>query len=89
VGSPTVALINEMNPVIRGWSNYSRIGVASKVFSNLGTTSCNYRAHAHEAPPPTEIRLVENHEVWGHTIGPRQDRWVFLDKVRPATSEFA
>ena len=35
VGSPTVALINEMNPVIRGWSNYFRIGVAKEVFNDL------------------------------------------------------
>ena len=35
VGSPTVALINEMNPVISGWSNYFRIGVAKEVFAAL------------------------------------------------------
>jgi RNA-directed DNA polymerase len=35
MGSPTVALINAMNPVIRGWSNYFRTGVASKVFTDL------------------------------------------------------
>jgi RNA-directed DNA polymerase len=35
VGSPTVGLINEMNPVIRGWSNYFRIGVAKQVFIDL------------------------------------------------------
>jgi RNA-directed DNA polymerase len=35
VGSPTVALINAMNPVISGWSNYFRTGVASKVFTDL------------------------------------------------------
>jgi RNA-directed DNA polymerase len=35
VGSPAVALINEMNPLIRGWSNYFRIGVAKEVFAAL------------------------------------------------------
>src|SRR5499433_1200811 len=35
VGSPAVALIHEMNPVIRGWSNYFRIGVAKEVFTAL------------------------------------------------------
>ena len=35
VGSPTVALINEMNPLIRGWSTYFRIGVAKEVFTAL------------------------------------------------------
>jgi hypothetical protein len=40
-----VALINEMNPVIRGWSNSFRIGVASKVFSDLD----NFMIHARSA----------------------------------------
>ena len=35
VGSPTVALMHEMNPLIRGWSNYFRIGVAKEVFAAL------------------------------------------------------
>src|SRR5437867_13261650 len=35
VGSPTVALINEMNPLIRGWSTYFRIGVAKEEFTAL------------------------------------------------------
>jgi hypothetical protein len=35
VGSPTVALINEMNPLIRGWSTYFRIGVAKEIFTKL------------------------------------------------------
>ena len=35
VGSPTVALINEMNPLIRGWCNDFRIGVSKEVFHDL------------------------------------------------------
>jgi hypothetical protein len=35
VGSPTVALINEMKPVIRGWSPYFCIGVVKEVFAEL------------------------------------------------------
>lgn len=35
VGTPAVALISEMNPVIRGWSNYFRTGVAKEIFSDL------------------------------------------------------
>ena len=30
VGSPTIALINALNPVIRGWSNYFRVGVSRR-----------------------------------------------------------
>jgi len=30
-----VALINAMNPLIRGWSQYVRFGAASRVFTDL------------------------------------------------------
>jgi RNA-directed DNA polymerase len=45
VGSPTVALINAMNPLIRGWSQYLYIGVASEVFTDW-TTSCTSALNA-------------------------------------------
>ena len=35
MGSPTVALINALNPLIRGWSQYFCIGVVSEVFTDL------------------------------------------------------
>ena len=35
VGSPAVALMNEMHPLIRGWSTYCRIGVAKEVVTAL------------------------------------------------------
>jgi RNA-directed DNA polymerase len=35
VGSPTIALINAMNPVISGWSHYFRVGVSKEVFHDL------------------------------------------------------
>jgi len=35
VGSPIMALINAMNPVIRGWSHYFRTGVSKEVFTEL------------------------------------------------------
>jgi RNA-directed DNA polymerase len=34
-GPPAVALINETNPLIRGWSNYFRTGVSKEVFTAL------------------------------------------------------
>jgi RNA-directed DNA polymerase len=35
MGSPAVALINKMNPVIRGWCNYFRMGVSKEVLKDL------------------------------------------------------
>src|SRR6266571_8992171 len=85
VGSPTVALINAMNPVIRGWSNYFRTGVASKVSTDLDNFMY-YRAQRYmKRRHPRKSGWWRTTKYWGHTIGPRQDRWVFVDKVRHAT----
>jgi RNA-directed DNA polymerase len=85
VGSPTLALINAMNPVIRGWSNYFRTGVASKVFTDLDNFMY-YRAQRYmKRRHPRKSGWWRTTKYWGRTIGPRQDRWVFVDKVRHAT----
>src|SRR5439155_27170879 len=82
VGSPTVALINAMNPVIRGWSNYFRTVVASRVFTDLDNFMY-YRAQRYmKRRHPRKSGWWRTTKYWGHTIGPRQDRWVFVDKVR-------
>ena len=80
VGSPTVALINAMNPVIRGWSNYFRTGVASKVFTDLDNFMY-YRAQRYmKRRHPRKSGWWRTTKYWGHTIGPRQDRWVLWTK---------
>ena len=69
VGSPTVALINEMNPVIRGWSNYFRIGVSKEVFTDLDDVHVSACSALHETTSPDEIGLVANGEVLGADSG--------------------
>jgi RNA-directed DNA polymerase len=84
VGSPTVALINEMNPVIRGWSNYFRIGVSKEVFNDLDNfmywRAQRYMKRRH----PMKSGWWRTDKYWGRSLG-RQDRWVFQDKVRNGT----
>ena len=84
VGSPTVALINAMNPVIRGWSNYFRTGVAKEVFTDLDrfmyTRAQRYMKRRH----PRKSGWWRTEKYWGRTLG-RQDRWVFQDKERHGT----
>jgi RNA-directed DNA polymerase len=84
VGTTTVALINEMNPVIRGWSNYFRLGVAKEVFADLDkfmyVRARRYMKRRH----PRKSGRWKTKKYWGETFG-RQDRWVFQDKVRHAT----
>jgi RNA-directed DNA polymerase len=84
VGSPTVALINEMNPVIRGWSNYFRVGVSKEVFNDLDsfmyTRAQRYMKRRH----PRKSGWWRTEKYWGQTPG-RKDRWVFQDKARKGT----
>ena len=84
VGSPTVALINAMNPVIRGWSQYFRTAVAKEVFNDLDgfmyTRAQRYMKRRH----PRKSGWWRTEKYWGRTLG-RQDRWVFQDKARHGT----
>lgn len=84
VGTPTVALINEMNPVIRGWSNYFRTGVAKETFSALDKFMY-YRAQRYmKRRHPKKSGRWRTQRYRGRSLG-RQDQWVFQDKVRHAT----
>ncbi len=84
VGSPTVALINEMNPVIRGWSNYFRIGVAKEVFAALDRFMYARAQRYMQRRHPRKSGWWRTQKYWGRVSG-RQDRWVFQDKERHGT----
>jgi RNA-directed DNA polymerase len=85
VGSPTVALINSMHPLIRGWSQYFRTGVASRVFSDLDTFMFARAQRYMKRRHPRKSGWWRTQKYWGQTRGPRRDRWVFMDKERHAT----
>lgn len=84
VGTTTVALINEMHPVIRGWSNYCRTGVAKETCSELDNFMY-YRAQRYmKRRHPRQSGWWRTQKSWGRSLG-RQNRWIFQDKVRHAT----
>jgi len=73
-----------MNPVIRGWSNDFRIGVAKAIFTDLDRFMY-YRAQRYmKRRHPRKSGRWRRQKYWGSSIG-REDRWVFQDKVRHAT----
>lgn len=84
VGSPTVALINEMNPLIRGWSPYCRIGVAKEVFTALDSFMSRRAQRYMQRRHPRKSGWWRTQKYWGRASG-RQDRWVFQDKERHGT----
>jgi RNA-directed DNA polymerase len=84
VGSPTVALINEMNPVIRGWCHYFRSGVFKEVFNDLDRFMYTRAQRYMKRRYPRKSGWWRTEKYWGRTLG-RQDRWVFQDKQRHGT----
>jgi RNA-directed DNA polymerase len=84
VGTPTVALINEMTPVIRGWSHYFRTGVAKETFSALDNFMY-YRAQRYmKRRHPTQSGRWRTQKYRGRAVG-HHDHWAFQDKGRNAT----
>jgi RNA-directed DNA polymerase len=73
VGSPTVALINAMNPVMRGWSNYFRIGVSKETFTNLDKFMYDRAQRYMKRRHPTKSGQWRTDTYWGRTLG-RQDQ---------------
>ena len=85
VGSPTVARINAMNPLISGWRQYFRIGVASRVFADLDAFMYARAQRDMQRRHPRQAGWWRPQKYWGQTRGPRRDRWVFQDHERHAT----
>jgi RNA-directed DNA polymerase len=85
VGSPTVALINALNLLIRGWSQYFCIGVASEAFTDLDHFMYGRAQRDMKRRHPTKSGWWRTQKYWGWTGGARQARWVFQDKERHAT----
>jgi len=84
VGSPTVALINAMNPVIRGWSHDFRTGVSKEVFTKVDRFRYDRAQRYMKRRHPRTSGWWRTQKYWGQTVG-RQDRWVFQDKQRHGT----
>jgi RNA-directed DNA polymerase len=79
--SSTVALINEMNPVIRGWCNYFRMGVSKEVLNDLAGFIYTRIQRSMKRRHPKRSGWWRTEKYGGRTLG-RQDRWVFQDTTR-------
>jgi RNA-directed DNA polymerase len=80
-GTNVQAILSQFNPIVRGWANYFRIGVASRVFSNLDRfmydRAYRYVKHTH----PHKSWQWRQNRYWGKLNLKRNDRWVFGDKA--------
>lgn len=79
-GASIEAVVRDLNPIIRGWANYYRVGVASRTFQSLDNwmlhREVRFVTHAH---PRKSWRWRQRH-YWGRLHPQRQDHWVFGDK---------
>jgi RNA-directed DNA polymerase len=79
-GANAQAVINQLNPVIRGWAAYYRTGVSKEIFSSLDhymwwlTYRWALRAH------PNKSKRWAMARYFGVFHPSRRDRWVFGDR---------
>jgi RNA-directed DNA polymerase len=79
-GTEAGALIKKLNPIIRGWVNYFRIGVAKKIFQKLDNwmflRERRYASHTH----PHKSWHWKKERYWGRFNLARKAIWMFGDK---------
>ena len=79
-GHSVSAVLWRLNPIIRGWANYYRTGVAKATFSKLDgwmhRRAMRYARSTHPTKPAYWLRR----RYWGKLNEERDDQWVFGDK---------
>lgn len=79
-GCDVKTIIMKLNPIIRGWANYFRIGVSSETFADLDDwmfrRECRYANHTH----PNKSNRWRRDKYWGRLNLSRKDSWVFGDR---------
>ena len=80
VGSNASAVIKKLNPIVRGWANYFRIGVASRTFNSLDQWMFQKERRYASRSHPTKPMYWKKEKYWGRLNLARKDNWVFGDK---------
>jgi len=83
-GQPVKTVLTQLNPVIRGWVNYFRIGVATRTFNRLDDWMLVREFRYAKRNHPNKGRKWIQSRYFGRINLDREDRWVFGDKTRGA-----
>lgn len=79
-GTNVLAILTRLNPIIRGWANYFRIGVAKEICGNLDRwmfhKALRYAKYTHPTKPIYWLKK----KYWGQLNLDRLDVWTFGDK---------
>jgi RNA-directed DNA polymerase len=78
-GHPAEAVIRRLNPIIRGWANYFRVGNASHTFQALDHWMFYRERRYVRFTHPTKSAHWNRQRYWGQFHATRKDRWVFGD----------
>jgi RNA-directed DNA polymerase len=76
--SPQIGLIKELNPIIKGWSNYYATVVSKETFSSCDNITYNQLRRWANRRHPNKSRQWVVHKYW-HSEGNRN--WVFSTKA--------
>ena len=81
-GQDLAVILRELNPIIRGWANYYRIGVASRTFSKLDRWMFRRQVRYVNRKHPNKPKYWKRSKYWGKLLSDKQGNWVFGDKRR-------
>lgn len=77
--APLKALMQQFNPIIRGWANYYRTSSAKETFGNLDRWMYWRQVRYAKRLHPNKSRHWVDSKYWGQHHPQRTDRWVFGD----------
>lgn len=80
-GHEVSQVMRELNPVIRGWANYFRIGVSKRTFSALDHWMVHKTIRHAKYAHPMKPKRWWKARYFGRLNPEKNDRWVFGDKA--------
>jgi len=75
--APLATVIRRLNPIVRGWANYFRIGVASQTFRTLDFWMYRREVRHVKKKHPNKSQKWVQARYWGQLNENRSDSWVF------------
>src|SRR5258708_6699657 len=80
IGTNIEAILETLNPIIRGWANYHRKQVASHTFKILDGWMFRREVRYSTRMHPNKPRKWIQHKYWGCLNLDRKDNWVFGER---------
>lgn len=79
-GHNIAEVLIRLNPILRGWANYFRVGVSKQTFGSLDHWMFKRCVKYVKRTHPDKRRCWRQSNYWGELNPNRKDRWVFGDK---------